>query len=247
LFLPNLPTNWRGIPLGARLCKRTGRPVRVANDARVATLGEFTFGNGRRSDNLALVTLGTGIGGGLVLNGQLLLGRYGAAGELGHQTIVPDGDVCGCGNRGCLETVASGPALVAAATKALRRGRAPILKSVVAENGGVLTPREMMLAVSRGDAATAEIIETAAGYLGIGVANVVTITGVERVVLTGGLTALGKLLLDPVRLAVHERIGMFPTTRITVELSKLADRAGTLGAIAMAAGIHDAFIMKAAK
>lgn len=235
LFLPNLPSNWRGVPLGSVLRKRTGRPVRVANDA---------FGKRGRSDNLLLVTLGTGIGGGLVLNGHLLLGRYGAAGEIGHQTLVPDGEFCGCGNRGCLETLVSGPALVAAAKKALRRGRAPILKSIVSANGGVLTPHEMVLAVSRGDDAVAEIIARAAGYLGIGIANVVTITGVDRVVLTGGLTALGDLLLKPVRRTIRERIGMFPTGEIKVERSKLADRAGALGAVAMAAGLNEAFKME---
>lgn len=123
-FLPNLPTQWRDVTVAATLQKAMGCPVYLLNDARMATLGEFTYGRGRNVGTMAFFTIGTGIGGGLVIDGKLRLGPLGAAGELGHQTIQADGPLCGCGNRGCLETLASGPALTAEGVRLLRSGLA---------------------------------------------------------------------------------------------------------------------------
>lgn len=238
LFLPNLPGQWRGVSLQKSLEAQTKREVVIRNDARVATLGEFVFGAGRESENLLLVTVGTGVGGGLVLNGRLVLGRYGAAGEIGHHTILPDGERCSCGSRGCLETLMSGPALVAEARKLLKTGRAPQLRALLQESGAELSPREMAAAAKLGDVEVAKAIGTAASYLGIGIANVVTLTGVEHVVITGGLAALGDLLLVPVCWEIAERVRMFPADDVRVECSRLGDAAGTLGAIALAAGFE---------
>jgi glucokinase len=135
-FLPNLPTQWRGVPVREVLAPQIGCPVYLLNDVRMATLGELTYGHGRTARTMIFFALGTGIGGGVVIEGRLRLGPLGAAGELGHQTIVPDGPTCGCGNRGCLETLASGPAIAAqgvwpraeasrAGVRRSRRGHAP--------------------------------------------------------------------------------------------------------------------------
>jgi glucokinase len=106
-FLPNLPSQWRGVPVGLTLSTALGCPVFLLNDARMAALGEFTFGRGRSVDTMIFLTIGTGIGGGVIVDRKLRLGPLGAAGELGHQTIQRDGPLCGCGNRGCLEALAS--------------------------------------------------------------------------------------------------------------------------------------------
>ncbi len=130
-FLPNLPTQWRGVAVREALAPRLGCPVYVLNDARMATLGELVYGRGRSENGhactMVFYTLGTGVGGGVVVDGRLRLGPLGAAGELGHQTIVPDGALCGCGNRGCLETLASGPAIAAEGVRLILCGQAPRL------------------------------------------------------------------------------------------------------------------------
>ena len=113
LFMPNLHTNWRNVPARSALENQVNCPVALLNDARIATLGELRFGLGRGVNTMVYLTLGTGIGGGLVIDGKLRLGLLGAAGELGHQTILPDGPMCGCGNRGCVEALASGAAITA--------------------------------------------------------------------------------------------------------------------------------------
>jgi len=188
-FLPNLPGNWKGVQVAEILRNRTGKNVYVLNDARLATLGEYTFGAGRTTSDMLLITVGTGIGGGLILNGRLRLGLHGAAGEVGHQTILPDGIPCSCGSRGCLETLASGPALAAEGSALLRQDLAPRLRELAA--GGPVTPKLMVVAAAKGDVMVAAAIDRAARYLGIGIANAITITAVELVVITGGMSALG--------------------------------------------------------
>src|SRR5258708_2552667 len=130
-FLPNLPTQWRGVPVGETLAKALACPVFLLNDARMAALGEFTFGRCKSADTMIFLTIGTGIGGGIVVDGKLRLGPLGAAGEIGHQTIQRDGPLCGCGNRGCLEALASGPALVGEGVRLMQSGLAPVLFEMV--------------------------------------------------------------------------------------------------------------------
>ena len=232
-FLPNLPGKWKGARVAEILRELTGKEVHILNDARLATLGEYTFGAGRTAANMLLVTVGTGIGGGLILDGQLRLGLHGAAGEVGHQTIVPDGLPCGCGSRGCLETLASGPALAAEGAALLQQDRAPCLRELAGR--GAVTPKLMVAAAAAGDTLVAAAIDRTARYLGIGIANAITITAVELVVITGGMSALGELLLQPVREVIRERVRMFPGEEVRVVCSALGDQAGVFGGIALAA------------
>lgn len=232
-FLPNLPGHWTGVPVTDTIRQLTGRAVFALNDARMATLGEFVFGEGRRTQRMLLVTVGTGIGGGLVLDGRLQLGVCGGAGEVGHQTILPEGPPCTCGSRGCLETLASGPALVAFAREIIKAGEAQELRPL-AEDGS-LNPGHIAAAADRGNRTCAALLERTGEMLGIGIANVVTITAVDTVVLTGGLTALGDWLLMPIRATLSQRVRMFPTTGIRVSLSSLGANVALLGAIALAA------------
>ena len=235
-FLPNLPTQWRGVPVGETLSAKLGCPVFLLNDARLAALGEFTFGRGKTADTMIFLTIGTGIGGGIVIDGKLRLGPMGAAGELGHQTIQRDGPLCGCGNRGCLEALASGPALVGEGVRLLQSGLAPLLFEMISGNPAAVTPKEMGAAARAGDIAVREAIVRTATWLGIGVANMVTALHPQIVVLGGSVAALDDLLLDPVRATVAERVRMFPVHDLCIERSLLGDKAGLLGGIALAAG-----------
>ena len=233
-FLPNLPTQWRDVPVREHLAPEIGCPVYLLNDVRTATLGELTYGHGRTANTMAFFALGTGIGGGVVVDGQLRLGPLGAAGELGHQTILPDGPRCGCGNDGCLETLASGPAITAKGVWLMLSGRAPHLYEIADGDPGHITPREMKLAAEAGDREVREALVRAAQYIGIGVANVVTILHPDLVVLGGGVAEIGALLFDTVREVMQNRVGMFPTDGVRIEKSMLGADAGMLGGVALA-------------
>jgi glucokinase len=234
-FLPNLLTQWRDIPAGETLSRELACPVHLLNDARMATLGEFTYGRGHDVGTMVFLTIGTGIGGGVVIDRKLRLGPLGAAGELGHQTVQPDGPLCGCGNRGCLEALASGPALVGEGIRLLQSGLAPILYEMVGGNASGVSPKEMGAAARAGDTAVADAIRRTAGWLGLGIANIVTALHPEMVVLGGSVAALDDLLLEPVREALRQRVRMFPTQDVRIERSCLEDKAGLLGGIALAA------------
>lgn len=234
-FLPNLTTQWRDVPVAAVLSARLRCPVWCINDARAAALGELTYGLGRDARTMAFYTLGTGVGGGVAIGGKLLLGKLGAAGELGHMTIVPDGPRCGCGSRGCLETLASGPAIAGEGMRLLRSGLAPELHRLTGGDDGRITPRTMADAAAAGDVLVREVLVRAAGFLGLGVANIVTALHPDLIVLGGGVAGIGPLLFDEVRRVVAERVRMFPTDGVRIEPSALGDAAGLLGAVALAA------------
>ncbi len=232
-FLPNLPTQWRDVPVREIL-----RPRWVARSTCsttcAATLGELTFGHGRNIGTMVFLALGTGIGGGIVIDGKLRLGPLGAAGELGHQVIMPDGPVCGCGSRGCLETLASGPAITAEGVRLMLSGLAPKLYALAGGEASRVTTKEMAQAAAEGDANVKESIIRAANYLGIGIANMITALHPELIVLGGGVAQIGDLLFDTVRQTVRQRVRMFPTNDIGIKPSLLGNDAGALGGIALA-------------
>ena len=230
LFLPNLPGQWRGVPLARLVSSATWLPVRLLNDVRAMTLGEWAFGAGRGVETMACFAVGTGIGGGLVIGGRLHLGYNGTAGELGHQVVEPNGLVCGCGGRGCLETVASGPAIASQGARAVMQG----LTTAIAELAGFdlnrITPEVVCQAAQQGDPVALEIYERAGTYLGIGVANVVTALAPQRVVIGGGVAQAGELLLGPVRRTVRERVHLTPVERVEIVPAELGTNAGLVGA-----------------
>ncbi len=233
-FLPNLPTQWRDVPVRDELNRRFGVPIGVLNDCRTATLGELAFGHGRTVRTFALFALGTGVGGGVVIDGRLRLGPLGAAGELGHQTIIPGGPLCGCGNRGCLEAVASGPAITAEGVRLLLSGQAPGLHALVDGNVHLVSPQTIAEAATAGDAGSRSIIERTAEYLAVAAANVVTALHPEMIIVAGGVAEMGELLLEPVRCGIRKRVRMFPADDVRVEKSQLGDNAGVRGAVALA-------------
>lgn len=246
-FLPNLPGDWRDVALSEPLGRSLGIPVYLLNDARLACLGELCFGTPATQvassevvasqparPSFVLLTLGTGVGGGVVVDGRLLLGPAGAAGEVGHMIVEPEGAVCGCGSHGCLETVASGPALVGEAVRLLRSGQAPILRSRVGGRVELVDPEQLGLAVREGDADIAAVIRRAGRALGIAVTNLITVLHPQRIVLAGGVAGLGELLLDPIRSVVHERVRLIPLDQVRIEISALGEKAGILGALVLA-------------
>ncbi len=234
VLLPNLPGEWQEFPIIRWFTTALCRPAYVLNDARLAALGEYTFGARQYAADMLFVTVGTGVGGGLILDGQLRLGAFGAAGEVGHHTILPDGPQCGCGNHGCLETLISGPALNAAGRALLECGRTPVPAALTGHDSSRVTPLLMAEAADRGDSEIANAIERAATYLGIGIANAVSITGVQDVIVGGGMAFLGERLLGPVRSVVRERVRMFPSSSVRVCRSALGVHAGALGGVALA-------------
>jgi len=233
-FLPNLHTNWREVPAGPWLSERLKCPVAVLNDVRTATLGELVYGHGKTVRDMAFFSIGTGVGGGVVIDGRLRLGPLGAAGELGHQTVMPDGPLCGCGNRGCLETLASGPAITAEAIRLMLSGHAPILHHKVDGEAGRVTVREIVEAARQGDTGAREAIDRAATYVGVGVANIVTALHPELIVVAGGVAEAGEMFLEPIRRSLRDRVRMFPSDGVRIERSLLGASVGVLGAIALA-------------
>ncbi len=234
LFLPNLPAAWRDLPVADRLSARLGCPVFLLNDARMAALGELWFGHGRNAKTMVAFTVGTGIGGGVVIERKLRLGPLGAAGEIGHQTIVPDGPLCGCGSRGCLETLASAPALMGEGARLMMSGHAPRLYDLVGGDADRIAPRLMAQAAAAGDFFVREAIARAARYLGIGVSNVITVLNPELVVIGGDVASIGPMLIETVRREVRERVRVFPVEKVRIETSALEDKAGLWGGIALA-------------
>jgi glucokinase len=233
-FLPNLPGKWQEVPVRQMLEPQVKCPVFLLNDARAAALGELAFGHGRGVRSMIFFTLGTGIGGGIVVDGRLRLGPMGAAGEIGHMTILPDGPRCGCGSRGCLETLFSGPALCGEGVRLLRSGQAPKLFERLGGDVNKISPKEMAAAAEDGEEAVRTVIARQAEYLGIAVANLVMALDPEMVVFGGGVARMGALLFDTVRAVVKERVRMVPTERLRIEPSLVGDRAGMLGGVALA-------------
>lgn len=233
-FLPNFPTNWPDVPVSDILTSKLDCEVFILNDVRTATLGEMTYGRGKTAKSMVFFALGTGVGGGVVVNGKLVLGPMGAAGELGHHTIIPDGLRCGCGNRGCLETLASGPAISAEGVRLMLSGMAPNLHRLVDGDASKVNTKVMVEAVEAGDKNVRDAIVQAGKWLGIGVANIVVTLHPDLIVIGGGVAQIGALLLDEVKKTMHERVGMIPTDGIRVEQSALGMKAGILGAIALA-------------
>ena len=228
-FLPNLPGNWPDIPLRDTITSRTGIPAAILNDARAITFGEWKFGAGRGVDTMACFTLGTGVGGGLVINSRLHLGSVGAAGELGHQTIDFNGPRCGCGNRGCLEAYATGPAIGAMGVKAVMQGLTTSIGKLVNYDLNKIGPDTIAQAARDGDAVAKEIYDTVGMYYGIAIANVCVFVLPQKVVLAGGVAAAGELLFEPIRKTLKERVTMVPVDQVDVVQAELGNNAGVMG------------------
>ena len=220
-FLPNVPGTWAGVPVAAQVGEALGVPARLINDARAFTLAEHRLGAGRGASSMLGITLGTGVGGGLILGGVLYQGHDGTAGEFGHQTILPEGPACNCGNRGCLEVLARADAIVAAC--------------------GRPTVEESVQAARTGDRRAQHGLNDAGRYLGIGVSNVMALLSVDRVVVGGGVAAAGEMLLEPLRAELKRRVFITDVSLVDVVCAELGTWAGAIGAALHGAGPAPAF------
>ncbi|MGE5619223.1 MAG: ROK family protein [Sphingomonadaceae bacterium] len=225
---PNLP-GWDSVPVKDLFEERYGLPTLVGNDANLAAVGEHGFGAGRNCRNMVYVTVSTGIGGGVIADDRLLLGHGGYAGEIGHMTIDLHGPVCHCGNRGCLEVLASGTAIARRARELLRSGAESTLKGLPAE----VTAKDVVEAADRGDGVARLIVQEAAVALGVGMVNVAHLFNPRRIIIGGGVSNAGPLLWDPMLETVRTRT-MPPNQRdLEIVPAGLGDDAGLLGAVAM--------------
>jgi len=209
-FLVNMPGDWMDRPMAGPVEAALGLPVALINDARAFGLAELRLGAGRGVRSMIGLTLGTGIGGVLAIDGRVHQGHDGTAGEIGHQTIDPDGPLCNCGNRGCLE----------AFTRADR----------VAEACGTDTPESAVLAARAGDERARAGLARIGRYLGIGIANMVVVISPDRVVLGGGWSAAGDLLLEPIRAELRLRVRTTDLREVEIVLAELGTWAGAMGA-----------------
>ena len=230
VFMTNLPDHWVNVPVCDIVTKGTGKPAFLINDVNSITWGEQIFGAGKGTENMVCFALGTGIGGGLVVNGQLILGRTGVAGELGHMIVQPHGNRCNCGAHGCLETYASGPAIRSMALKAVAHGGTTILGEMVDYDLNKITPKTVSDAALHGDEMAQEIYQIAGYYLGIAVANAITILEPDMVIITGGVAAAGELLMKPVRDYVYNNVHVTPLEGIQIVTGELGNDAGIYGA-----------------
>ena len=234
MFAPNLA--WRDEPLRSDLEKRIDLPVVIENDANAAAWGEFTFGAGEDVEDTLLVTVGTGVGGGIVLNGQLHRGAFGVAAEIGHMRVVPDGRICGCGNRGCWEQYASGTALVRE-TRELAREGSLIARSLVDRAGGVdrIDGPLITEAARAGDYFAQEQLASLGKWLGEGIASLTAVLDPAVVVIGGGVSEAGDLLLDPVRAHFKANLtGRHYRPELEVRAALLGNKAGMIGAADLA-------------
>lgn len=228
-FLPNLYTEWRNVPVGEIMSSNLGLEVSMLNDVRAITYGEWSFGAGKGVDSMACFAIGTGVGGGLVIDNRLVLGFGGTAGELGHQTVDINGPLCGCGNYGCIEVFASGPAIAAEAARGVMQGWSTKIVDLIEHDLNKLTPQVVAKAAEIGDPFALEVWNRAGMYLGIGVANMLTCVGVKRVVIGGGVGKAGDLLLKPIRKEVLKRVKLMPVEKVEIINATLGNQAGIVG------------------
>ena len=230
LYSPNF--GWQNAPLGETLRKKFGIPVFVANDARCATLGEYTFGTGKQTKDFVLLTLGTGIGGGIVAGGELLLGNRWGAGEIGHHQIRPtDGFVCGCTKIGCFEAQASGTGLIRHAfAVASSFPRSPLLD--VARDK--LSSKKIRRAAQAGDGHALAAWRNFIGDLAIGLANIIAFVNPQKIALGGGVSTAADFMLDAVRPQVEILTTMVPRGTTEIVVASLGNDAGQVGAASVA-------------
>jgi glucokinase len=234
VYAPNL--SWRNEPLKAKLEADLGIPVFIENDANAAGWAEYRFGAGRGSHHMMMLTVGTGVGGAIVANGELFRGGFGIGAELGHMNFVPNGKLCGCGQHGCLEQYGSGTALLNAAKDLVASG-GPEAKRLTELGSveGTLTGVQVYQAIQEGDPGALRLLAELGSNLGLAVASLTAVLDPEVVVIGGGVSAVGELLLDPIRQAYLDHLparGFRPELKVVS--AQLINDAGVVGAADLA-------------
>ena len=225
---PNIP-GWVNVPISEIMQKEFNVPVKVDNDVRCAALAELNYGAGVGCKNLICITVGTGIGSGLIINGKIVRGASNAAGEIGHIKLeMHDGLLCGCGDRGCLEAYASGPSIVAMAKEYVMGGKSAKFREI-AGSIDAITPAIVAQAANEGDAVAKKIFEIMGEYIGIGLTSVVNLLNPEKIVIGGGVADAGDILLEPLRKTLKSRTMPIQGRAVEVVPAQLGNTAGIIG------------------
>lgn len=230
-FAPNLP--WKGkIPFAEMIRERLGIPVAITNDANAAAIGEMTYGAARGMKDFIVITLGTGVGSGIVVNGQLVYGHDGFAGELGHMIVRRNGRMCGCGRQGCLETYTSATGVARTAREYLSiRSEDSLMRSVPIDQ---ITSKDVYDAAMKGDTLALEIFESTGAILGESFADFITFSSPEAIILFGGLTKSGDLLMNPIKHHMEKNLLKIFQGKTKLLFSQLKESdAAVLGASAL--------------
>lgn len=230
IVTPNL--GWRDFPLRDEIAKRVNLKATLDNDANCATLGEWWAGAAKGGRNVVGLTIGTGIGGGLILDGKLYHGASDAAGEIGHTTIDTNGRRCKCGNYGCLEAYTSGPAIAERAREAIRSDEGSILLAMVNGDASKITAQTVYDASRQGDEIARDVVRDTAHFLGVGISNLINIFNPDTVVIAGGVTQAGDGLFDPLRAEVKRRAFKPAVDACRIVPGALPLSAGVVGAVA---------------
>jgi glucokinase len=230
---PNL-SGWKNVPLKELMEEEFGLPVLVGNDANLAALAEQRFGAGQGVADLIYITVSTGIGGGIIIDNKLLLGAQGFAGEVGHHTIEAHGPRCNCGNIGCLEALAAGPAIARCARELIRNGIGTTIADLVDGDLDKITAREVNQAAQAGDPVAIELFRQAGFYIGVGIVNLLHLFNPSLIVIGGSVTKAGDLLFEPIRATVRERaMASYYWEDTPIVPAALGDDVGLLGAVAL--------------
>jgi glucokinase len=230
---PNLP-GWQDIPLRDIMTGRLGKQTFVINDANAAALGELHFGAARGVRDFIYITISTGIGGGIVIDGKIYTGAIGAAGEVGHMTVDDHGPICNCGNKGCWETLASGTALAREARRRIEEGAATSILEYAGGDMEKVNPEAVHSAARQGDSLARELIARTSYYIGIGLANLINIFNPELIVIGGGLSNIGDMLLEPAFKMAGERAYKQSFQAVRFASPELGRNSGVIGAAAFA-------------
>lgn len=229
---PPIMPGWDTYPIRKELSDRWGIPVSLNNDAELGALGEWAYGAGRGEHNLVYVKVGTGVGAGLLINGQIYRGSTGSAGEIGHITIDENGPLCSCGNRGCLEAFTGGKAIARKAIDAVRRGQRTVLENIKPVES--ISAQDVIAAARRGDLVSQQIFIEAGSHLGTAIASLVNLFNPGIVVIGGGVAQIGDLLLDPIRHTVSQRSLLVASRAVRISAALLGRRSSGMGAVVQA-------------
>lgn len=221
---------WKNVPLKKELENKIGVPVFVDNDVNVIALGEYNFGRSRKAKNFIAITLGTGVGGGIILDGKLYRGSTGSAGEFGHIPLNEDGPKCNCGGMACLEAYVGNSYIIKDAVKKISCGRATLVKKLVSGNLNKITPEILSKAARAGDKFAKEIWNEAGRRIGIALSGVINFLDIDTVVIGGGLSKAGEVLFAPIRSEIRRRAMKIQAKNVKILPSGLQEDAGLLGA-----------------
>jgi len=234
IYSPNFADS-RGVPVLAPIRGAVGLPAFMLNDVAVQTLGEHRFGAGQGYSQMVMITLGTGIGGGAIIDGELRVGYREGFAEVGHMTIDPEGPFCECGNQGCWEALAARDAIVRRAVTKIQQGRQTAVAEMVDFRLGSITPALIGRCADQGDQVAVEVLGETGYYLGIGIANLIQLYNPQVLVIGGGIAQAGRWLLEPITRTVRARAHMVPASTCRIVPAQLGDDAGIIGGSVLAA------------